>query len=80
MVEIGSLGGCLVNGVMNNRQKTYVITELKAVQTMLNGFLQRGREICYGHMKQVSHGVWINQDFKDLSECMQFVKSVTLGD
>lgn len=63
---------------MNNKEDySYVIQELKSIGKEIDKFLAAGRQKYYAHMKEVSPGLWISKDFKDLSECIQWLYSIS---
>jgi hypothetical protein len=58
---------------MNTEQYRFVILQLKIVQAELTAFLERGRRLAHRNMKQVALGIWIHNDFENLSDCLKWV-------
>jgi hypothetical protein len=55
------------------KQEAYkcAIVELKEIHKELTDFLKKGEEAQHRDMKEVSPGIWIHKDYKNLSECIR---------
>ena len=49
---------------------------LRIVGLQISEFLRRGNEAKYKNMKQVSPGTWIHNDFKDITEALEWAKGL----
>lgn len=54
----------------------HVISELKAVKSSLDEFLERGKAQIHKNMWEVSPGIWINNEYKSLSECLFHLRTL----
>jgi hypothetical protein len=59
-------------GATNNK----AIAELRSIHATLTEFLRRGREAAHRDMVEVSPGIWIHKDFKDLSETVKWLNAM----
>jgi len=49
---------------------------LRLIKLELDAFLYKARGLVYKNMRQVSPGIWIHNDFKDLAEALAWLNSM----
>lgn len=50
--------------------------QLRIIHTGLTRFLERAKAEAHKDMKEVSPGIWIHKDYKDLGEACEFLRSL----
>lgn len=53
-----------------------LIIELKRIKSIIDKFLEVGNRNLHKNMKCVSSGVWINEKYDSLSECISDLRSL----
>ena len=74
------MGDDTVEGWMKITRLDYerTIVGLRSIQNLISDFLERGERQFHKNMKQVSPGIWIHEDFKDLGEAVVYLRKLTV--